>query len=75
MGFCASALAHYYVSFPIEPIIGKQLTKIVLTLPKLDLAIWSGILVLVSYMYLLTRNLKKRFKEVDVLIPDANAAV
>lgn len=75
VGFCASALAHYYASFPIEPIIGKQLTKIVLTLPKLDLAIWSGILVLVSYMYLLTRNLKKRFKEVDVLIPDANAAV
>jgi ubiquinone biosynthesis protein len=74
-GFCASALAYHCFSYPLESIVGKQLTAVVLALPKLDLVMWSGILVLVSYMYLHSRSLKRRFKEVEALVPDANAAI
>jgi len=74
-GLCASAFAYYCFSYPLEPIIGKQLTSVVLTLPKLDLTMWSGVLVLVSYMYWLSRSLKRRFMKVEALVPDANAAI
>lgn len=74
-GLSSSALSYYCFAYPIEPIAGKQLTAIVYALPELNCAMWSGILGLIAYMFLLSRRLKRRFEQVETIVPERHAAI
>ncbi|MCP4695563.1 MAG: AarF/ABC1/UbiB kinase family protein [Gammaproteobacteria bacterium] len=74
-GLCVCAFLYHCFAYPIESIVGKQLAAAVFMLPELNCLLWIGTLLLVSYCFLLGRRLKKRFEQVETIVPDMHAAI
>jgi predicted unusual protein kinase regulating ubiquinone biosynthesis (AarF/ABC1/UbiB family) len=74
-GLCLLALAHSGLSYPIESIAGQQIATLVYALPQYDFRIWTGIIIFVFYMVVISRRLKRRFEQVETLVPAVHAAI
>ncbi len=73
-GFCSITFFTHCMGGSFEFFIGKQLANIVSALPN-NCLLWSSGVVVSGFLFLLCRRLKKRFEQIEIMIPDIHAAI
>ncbi len=62
-------------AYPVQQIIGNQLIGLIRTLPVLSSEAWLAAIGIGLFAILLTRKVRKRISQVEVMLPDISASV
>lgn len=73
--FVLGATLFQCFDYPIDPAYGAQIGGLIRQLPAIDCKLLAGAAVLLPFLYFRIRKLKKRFEQVDIVVPDVHAAV